>query len=87
MPRYVKVKPESWVEMEKPIMGIRWRPLHGDCVGVYEVTDEDIINNAMKGVWHGYCCFAIERTEFETLLAFGIPLLNPKEKPPCTKTG
>lgn len=87
MSRYVKVKPETWVTMDKPFQGIHKRPIHGDCVGVYEVTDEDIINSAMDKPWRGYCCFAIDKTEFETLLAFGIPLLNPNEEPPCSKPG
>jgi len=87
MSRYVKLKPVTWVRMEKPLMGVFTRPQYGDCVGVYEVTEEGILNEALRDAWEHHFCFEIEKVEFETLLAFGIPLLDPKKKPPCTKPG
>ena len=62
------------------------RPQFGDCVGVYEVTEEGILAEALHDAWEHHFCFETEKVEFETLLAFGIPLLNPREKP-CTKPG
>jgi hypothetical protein len=87
MPRSVKIQSVTWVEMYKPMQGIHRRPVFGDCVGIYEITDENILETAMKTTWRHHFCFAIEQADFETLLAFGIPLLDPKEKPPCTKPG
>jgi hypothetical protein len=84
MPRYVKLKPVTWVKMDKPLQGVHMRPQYGDCVGIYavvEATDEIMLHDAMSNTWKGYFCFAIERAEFETLLAFDIPLLDPNTTP------